>query len=155
MSIFSGKAFWLWAWIAVVVIAILAVIQVLRVNPPAREPSAGPPVVRYTDGTVIDGQISLPAGDILSYPIRLNRTAYLKGEFKTGGQKVLVECLVLDPENFVKWKQGNEPKTLVRTSKVPAGLVNRRLEAGEYHLVFDNRHSSEQAAKVTVSFSVD
>jgi hypothetical protein len=122
---------------------------------PAREPSAGPPVVRYTDGTVIDGQISLPAGDILSYPIRLNRTAYLKGEFKTGGQKVLVECLVLDPENFVKWKQGNEPKTLVRTSKVPAGLVNRRLEAGEYHLVFDNRHSSEQAAKVTVSFSVD
>jgi hypothetical protein len=139
--------------IACAVLAILAGLQLVRVNAPE---STGPidEPFRATTGAVLDGTYVVPAGQYLSVKIDLNHRAKLAGWFRTQRREMLLSCLVIDDANFGPWKNDAEYRRLSETGHAPGGKVSVVAEAGTYHLVLDNRRSDADVA-VEAHFSVD
>lgn len=135
-------------------LVIAGVIQFFRVNTP--EPVVEKPVpVQYTSGSVVDGRIEVPAGEFVAYPIKLNRSAFLKGTFRTAKLTGTIGLLALDDENFVRWRNGREFMAVSKTGNIPGGNINTKLQPGDYHLVFDNRHSVNAPRVVEASFAIE
>jgi hypothetical protein len=149
---------WAFRWPAIIVAVVLglAVIQVLRVNPPKeKQQPSGPPPVDYTEaGPLLNGYIDVPAQDFFSKKIDLNRTAGLTGSFRTSQQRATVEVLVMTDQEFSKWSAGEDHKALARTNYVPGGKINAGLSPGSYFLVIDNR-KNDQARSVFTDISLD
>lgn len=144
-----------WLRIFVGVIAVVGIIQLIRVNRPAPVAEQRPAPVKYTSGPVVEGTIEVPAGEFLSYEIKLNRHATLTGNFKTSGYKGTVGVIALDEANFANWRDGREFKWVSKTGALPGGNLTAKLQAGNYYLVFDNRHSADSNKVVEANFSVD
>lgn len=143
-----------WLRILSVVILIVGLIQIFRVNSPA--PVVEKPVqVKYTSGTLVEGKVEIPAGEFLSYEIKLNKRASLKGKFTTEKLKGSVGCLALNAENYARWREGEEFQAVAKTGTVPGGNLNARLEPGDYYLVLDNRHSPKEPRTVNAEFTVE
>lgn len=137
-----------------VVVIAFAGFQFFRANRPLT-PKPGPTPFVSTIGTVVDETVNIPAGDFVSFKIALNRRARLKGLFQTDSRKNTVECLVVDAENFERWKNRSEYKSLAKTNYVPGGRIESVLAPGEYYLILDNRASSDSAKSVQANFSVE
>jgi len=150
----KGTWSYTWAGIIGVVIIIIAVIQVFRVNPPAREVAAEP-TVKWTEGEVFRGSGEVAAGTELTYPINLNRKATLKALFMTGKNDKKLASAVIKAEDFNMWKSGSEVKTFVATGMVPRGTITRVLEPGNYIFVLDNRAGTETIVLTEIDISVD
>lgn len=135
----SEKMIWRWRWplIAIVVLGSLLSIQMLRVNKPshvARETRT-----YSTPGSLISGDLLIPAAGYRSIRIDLNRRAKVAGEFKTSDISSRVSVLVLTETEFGNWKDGFEYKSLTETGYVPGGKIGPVLNVGVYFLIIDNR----------------
>jgi hypothetical protein len=151
----KGTWTYTWAGIVGVVIIIIAVIQIFRVNPPARENVAAEAKVKWSEGEVFKGNAEVAAGTELSYQINLNRKATLKGYFTTGKNDKRLESVVIRAEDFNMWKSGSEVKTFVATGHVPRATISRVLEPGNYLFVLDNRSGSEAIILTDVDISIE
>jgi len=146
---------WQWPAIISVVVVILLGIQFLRVN--KRDETAAPsaaPITYSTPGPVLSGDLKIGGGEFLATPITLNRRAKLSGEFQTGSVKNRVAIMVLDEENFEKWKAQTEFKSRVGTGYVPGGKISPTLEPGSYFLIVDNRSNADPKS-VTADFILE
>lgn len=140
---------WSWRRTIAVVILLIAVIQFYRVNRPADFESE-PRKVFYTQpGTLIDGTITVPARDFLSYKIDLNRPARLIGKFWSGDKKIRVRCFIADQNNFLKWKSGELATYIADTGEVPSGQIGRKLAPGAYLLVLANIEDAPKTLQAT------
>ena len=144
-----------WAGIIGVVLIIIAVIQIFRVNPPARENISAEAKVKWTEGRVFKGRAEVAAGEELSYPIYLNRKATLKAFFTTGKNDKKLGSAVIKAEDFNMWKSGSDVKMFVATGLVPRGTISRVLDPGNYFFVLDNRSGSEAIVLTDVDISVE
>lgn len=144
-----------WAGILGVVLIIVAVIQIVRVNPPDTPQASVEPKIKWTEGEVFKGRAEVAAGSELTYPINLNRKATLKAYFTTGKNDKKLASWVIKAEDFNMWKSGGEVPTLVSTGVVPRGTITRVLEPGEYILVLDNRSGSETIVLTETNISVE
>jgi hypothetical protein len=151
-KISSRSYFWL--RIISVVILIIGAIQVFNVNSPEPVVEKATPV-KYTSGTLVEGRVEIPAGEFLSYEIKLNKRASLNGKFATEKLKGTVGCLMLNAENFVRWRDGGDFKAVAKTGIIPGGNLYTRLEPGDYYLVLDNRHSKNEPVFVNANFTVE
>jgi len=135
---------WQWPAIISVVVAILLGIQLLRVNK-RDEPGApsAAPVTYSTPGPVLSGDLKVGSGEFLATQITLNRRAKLSGEFQTGSVKNRVAIVVVDEENFEKWKAQTEFKSRAGTGYVPGGKISPTLDPGTYFLIVDNRSNPD------------
>jgi len=143
-----------WAGIIGVVLIIIAVIQIVRVNPPDTPQASVEPMIKWTDGEVFKGRAEVSAGSELSYPIDLNRKATLKAFFTTGKNDKRLASWVIKAEDFNMWKSGGEVQTFVSTGPVPRGTITRVLEPGRYIFVLDNRLGSETIVLTEMDISV-
>jgi len=92
---------------------------------------------------LVSGNLVIPAGDFYSTKINLNRRARLSGTFRTSSLKSVVSVLVLDQDNYDKWKMSSPHDAVTETGFVPGGKLSPVLEAGTYFLIIDNRASGE------------
>jgi len=143
-----------WLKIVVVVAIAMIVINVFRVNPPEEKLNRPAPIVEDKKGSLVQEPVSIGSGEFVSYRMSFPYSSILKGSFRVGekGNRVLV--LVLDEENFAKYRDGGEFVSLVSTGLVPAGKINRKLEAGTYYLILDNREGTEPRS-VDANFTVE
>jgi hypothetical protein len=136
---------WMWPIILVAVLLLFATIQILHVNTP--RPSASTPPsdldAYTTPGSLVSGNLVIPPGDFYSTKINLNRRARLSGTFRTSSLKSFVSVLVLDQDNYDKWKMSAPHEAVTETGFVPGGKLSPLLEAGTYFLIIDNRASGE------------
>src|SRR5881394_4450875 len=96
---------WQWPVIFSVVVVILLGIQFLRVNKRDETPApTNAPITYSTPGPVLSGDLKIDGGDFSATRITLNRRAKLSGEFQTGSVKKRVAIVVVDEENFEKWR---------------------------------------------------
>jgi hypothetical protein len=148
---------WNWSWtgIIIAVLAVLAVIQILRVNPPRSSISAEDIKPIWTEGTIVSGVIEVPATGFLSFPLNFNRRVTLKGNFTTGSSDKRLACTIISVGELEKWKAGNGVTPITNTSPVPRGLIRRVIEPGSYVLIFDNRMNSQDMRLIESDFSVD
>lgn len=147
---------WTWAGIASVVLILIAVIQVVRVNPPTRSadsPVEGNPV--WTEGKIFDGVAEIPANGFLSFPVNLNRKATFKGFFRTGSNDRRLGATIIKSTDLENWKAGNDVAPIVSTGPVPRGFITRVIEPGNYFLLIDNRMNAEAMKLVETDFSVE
>ena len=140
-----GRSFnWQWPAILSVVVVILLGIQMLRVNKRDETPVPTNTPTKYsTPGPVVSGDLKIGGGEFLANRIALNRRAKLSGEFQTGSVKNRVAIVVVDEENFEKWKQRSDFTSRVVTGYVPGGKISPTLEPGTYFLVIDNRENPD------------
>lgn len=151
----KGTWTYTWAGIIGVVVIIIAVIQIFRVNPPEQVQVSAEPKVKWSEGEIFKGKAEVAAGDVLTYPINLNRKATLKGFFTTGDSAKKLGSLVIKAEDFNMWKSGGEVQKFVATGPVPRGTITRVLEPGNYLFVFDNRDGTETRSLVETDIRVD
>jgi hypothetical protein len=151
MSERKSIVYWNWQRTAVVVIAVLAVLQFFRANSPRPVTNVVPAAPKYTTGTLVDAPVVIPPRDFVSYKIDLNRRAKLNGEFQTGDEKVRVESLLLDAVNFEAWKAASDNRRISATGYVPGGKVIRVLEPGTYYIVISNRDGTDADREKTVN----
>lgn len=137
------------------VIIIIALIQFVRVNPPAEKQVAVEAKPKWTEGEVFKGPGQVAAGAELSYPISLNRKATLKAFFTTGKNDKKLSGVVIRSEDFNMWKSGSEVQTFVATGTVPRGTITRVLEPGNYVFVLDNRIGTEPIVLTEMDISVE
>lgn len=152
----SHRAYF-WLRVFAVVFGIVMVVQLVRVNRPATSPSvAERPQVRYSQpGEIVAGRIVVPAGSFLSYPIKLNRKALVRGDYRTENLKGTIGCFVLDAGNFDAWREGKEFDPVLRTGNVPGGRVNASVSPGDYFFVIDNRHSPKEERVVELNIVLE
>ncbi len=143
-----------WGGIIVAVLAILGLIQILRVNSPEVERTSTP-VVRYTSGSVIEGHVTVQQGEFLSFRMNLNRAAMLKGTFDAVKRDGEAACLILDDENFTRFRKGGEFTAELNIGPLPSVVVSRKIGPGVFHLIFDNRSNKAEAVDLTTSFTVE
>jgi len=131
-----------WLKIAVVVAVAMIVINAFRVNPPRDVANRPVPVVEDTKGPVVEEPVAIEADDIAPFRMSFPYASTLKGSFRVRekGNRVLV--ILVDEANRKKYIEGGEYATLTATGRNPAGKINRKLEAGTYYLIFDNRGGS-------------
>lgn len=151
----NGTWSYTWAGIVGVVVIIIAVIQIVRVNPPAEKSVAAEVKPKWTEGEVFKGPGQVAAGEELSYPINLNRRATLKAYFTTGKNDIKLASALIQAEDFNMWKSGSEVKTIVSTGMVPRGTITRVLEPGNYLFVLDNRAGAETVTLTEMDISVE
>lgn len=132
-----------WLKIVLVVAIAMIVINAIRVNPPEEKANRPAPAVEDTKGPVVEQPITVEADGIIPYRISFPYASTLRGSFRVRekGNRILV--MVMDEENRNKYLEGAEYVTLVSTGRNPSGNVNRKLEAGRYYLIFDNRGNTE------------
>jgi hypothetical protein len=149
MSERRSLIYWNWQRTAVLVIALLALLQFFRANRPSN-PRNSSDAFKYTSGVIVDAPVVVPPRDFVSYKIDLNRRTKLRGEFRTGDREITIEILVLDAANFDAWKSGAPNSRISATSQVPGGKVIRVLEPGTYHIVLNNREGPNADVEKTV-----
>jgi hypothetical protein len=132
-----------WAGIIGVVLIIIAVIQIVRVNPPERPQAEAQSKIIWTEGGVFNGPAEVAAGEFLSFPLKLNRKASLKVFFTTGKTDKRLGSMVINEKDFNMWKSGSEVPMVMTTGVVPRGTITRVLEPGNYVFILDNRAGSE------------
>jgi hypothetical protein len=142
-----------WPVIIAVVLTALAVFQLVRVNAPRQEQSVDESF-HATSGTVMDGNYTVPADQFLAVRMDFNHRVKLTGWFRTQSLKMLLACLVVDAENFERWKSGSEYKRLAETNVIPGGKINLVIDPGTYYLILDNRRSANDQP-VEAHFDVD
>ena len=146
---------WQWPAIILVVVAILAGLQILRVNRRDEiQAPANAPITYSTPGPVLSGDLKIAGGDFLANRITLSRRAKLSGEFQTGKVKNRVAIVVVDEENFEKWRQQTDFTSRAKTGYVPGGKISPTLEPGTYFLVIDNRENADTRS-VRADFVLD
>lgn len=149
----NNTRLWFWAAIIIAVLVMLGIFQIIRVN---EEPAKNTlPPVSYTRGPVITGPVNVSAGQFLSYRINLNRPGTLKGSFDSLSVKLRIELLVLDDDNFDKWKKGEDYKAIAETGHLPVANISPRLQPGIYHLVLSGRKNADKNISIETDFSVD
>lgn len=147
---------WTWAGIASVVLILIAVIQVVRVNPPSR--SADTPAESkaiWTEGTIFSGVAEIPANGFLSFPVNLNRKATFKGFFRTGSDDRRLGATIIRSTELENWKADSEVAPIVSTGSVPRGFITRVIEPGHYVLLIDNRMNGDAMKLIESDFKVE
>lgn len=135
-----SAAFWL--TLVFCLLAALFLINLVRVNVPDRKTAAATPFVApHTEGTIASEVARIDAGGFLSFRANFIHRATVNGQFRVDGNGPWVTFLILDEDNYQKWRAGEEFAAAVSTGRVPSGRVARVLEAGTYFLIFDNRLS--------------
>lgn len=142
-----------WPVIIAVVLTALAVFQLVRVNAPQQEQPVAESF-HVTEGSVMDGNYTVSANNFLAVQMDFNHRVKLTGWFRTPSLKMLLACVVLDAENFERWKRGFEYKRLAETNVIPGGKINLVIDPGTYYLVLDNRRSAKDQP-VEAHFDVD
>ena len=146
------KQFWYLGVLALGGLLFVALIQITRVNKPRPEPQLKE---TYTSkGPLVQDEIKIAANDFHATRINLNRRGKINGTFRTDNVKSRVSALVLDEENFNKWKVGDNYTAVIQTGSVPGGNVARVLEPGVYFLIIDNRHG-DATRSVRAEFSLE
>ncbi|MEO6333671.1 MAG: hypothetical protein ABIO91_01690, partial [Pyrinomonadaceae bacterium] len=110
-----------------------------RVNRPHSTAIETAPVTYSTPGSLISGDLTIPSRDFHVRRIDLNRRSTLTGLFKTGNIQSRVSVLVIDEQNYNKWKINSEYTAVTQTGYVPGGKITPVLEPGTYFVVIDNR----------------
>lgn len=151
------KKTWSYTWggIIGVVIIIIAVIQIVRVNPPERPQAAAEPKIIWTEGEVFKGDAEVAAGEFLSYPLNLNRKATLKAFFTTGKSDKRLASMVISEKDFNMWKSGSEVKMFMTTGIVPRGTITHVLEPGNYLFILDNRAGIETIKLIETDIRIE
>lgn len=147
---------WIRSWpvIITVVVAILAGLNVLRVNQPKRDALSAPDASYSTEGPLVVGRLTIPPNDFYSRRIELNRPTRLNGSFRTPNVRMNVSVVVLTEREFERWRAGSDFAFIVQTGFVPGGKVNPVLEPGSYFLIVDNRPGASTQA-VDVEFILE
>jgi hypothetical protein len=146
------KQFWYLAVLALGVLLFVALIQVTRVNKPRPEPQTKE---AYTSrGPLIQDDLKIAANDFHATRINLNRRGKITGKFRTESVKLPVTVLVINEENFNKWKVGENYGAVIQTGSVPGGQIAPVLEPGVYFLVIDNRNG-DKTRSVWAEFSLE
>ena len=151
------KSTWKYTWSGIigVVIIIIALIQIVRVNPPESPQAAAEPKIVWTDGEVFKGPAEVAAGEFLSFPLKLNRRVTLKAFFTTGKSDKRLDCLVIAEKDFNMWKSGGEVQFATTTGVVPGGTINKVLDPGNYIFILDNRTGTETIKLIETNISVE
>lgn len=146
------KQFWYWPALVIALLVLLALIQMARVNEP---PAERPLTQTYTaKGALVHEDIKIPAHDFYVRSMNLNRRGKITGTFRTESIKSKVSVLVMDENNFNKWKSELDHAVVIQTGYVPAGRIAPVLEPGIYFLVIDNRQG-DAPAKVRCEFILE
>lgn len=150
----SEKTIWRWRWpiVAIAVLVGLLSVQMLRVNKPS--PIEREIRIYSAPGSLIAGDLIIPAVEYHSTRIDLNRRAKVAGVFRTKDHKSRVSVLVLREVEFANWKDGLEYQTITETGYVPAGKISPVLDVGIYFLIIDNR-LSDKPQKVRADFVLE
>ncbi|MGH9949041.1 MAG: hypothetical protein ACRD6X_17860 [Pyrinomonadaceae bacterium] len=137
-----GAAFWF--KIGGGVIVLLVILNTFRVNlPEAAEPAPLPSI--HTEGKIADGRTVIEPGGFWSYRVNFNYSAAIKGYYRVAGGRPKITFVILDAANFEKWSSGSEFLGETSIRDLASGQFERKLNAGEYFLVFDNRNSQNPA----------
>ena len=140
------RSFSFWLTAAFVLIAILFVVNLVRVNRrPVQMGDVKPFVEEHFEGSIANERSGIEPGETLPYRVHFNYRSTIKGNFRVVGGEPRVLLLILDESNYEAWARNGEFKSAVSTGKVPAGNVSRVLDAGTYFLIFDNRGSEKRA----------
>jgi len=143
-----------WIKIALVVAIAMIVINAIRVNPPEEKANRTAPVVEDTKGPIVQEPFTVEADGIAPYRMSFPYSSTLKGTFRARdkGNRILV--MLLDEANRNKYLEGSEYTTLISTGRNPHGKIDRKLDAGTYYLIFDNRGGAKPQI-VDANFSVE
>lgn len=87
--------------------------------------------------------------------MNLNKRWRFKGDFSADDPKRPVGVMVVEKENFERYKNGEEFKTVISTGTVPGGRVDQEIAAGEYVLVFNGKSLSAGPSSVTANFYLE
>lgn len=137
-----GPGFWLSA--AICAIAVLFVVNLVRVNRPEKDQAAATPFVKpHTEGRIASEISRIEPGGILPFRANFNYRVTVKGSFRVNSNDAKVAFLIMDEDNYRKWQRNEEFTSVTSTGMVPAGRVTRVLEPGTYYFVFDNRRSEK------------
>lgn len=106
----------------------------------------------YTEhGPFINENVSLDPAKYRAFKLDLNRTGRLQGAFLVPDRETNIGCFVFTEENYEKWKNGDiSAETIIFTGYVWAGSVDRKLDAGVYYIVLDNRENPMERVDVSV-----
>lgn len=143
-------------WIAVLIaaIAIIAAIQLVRVNPPQEAVNASVKPI-WTNGSIVSGNVTVAANQILMFNVNLNKRSDLKGTFTTGDNSKRLGSLMIKETDLEAWRSGKEVPVVFSTGPVPRGTITREVEPGRYRLIFDNRANDKEINLSEVDFSVE
>lgn len=139
----------------IIAVALLALgaLQIYRANRPRTVTNEPPPILQTT-GTIVDDVINIPAGGFVPYRMNFTHRVRVVGKFRAVDRRQTFACLLLTADNFEKWKQRSDYRSVAETGYLPGGKMNHVLEAGTYYLVFDNRNSTEKEIPIAATFSV-
>ncbi|HUR97443.1 MAG TPA: hypothetical protein VMZ26_05175 [Pyrinomonadaceae bacterium] len=147
----TEKYLWGWRWpiILVIVLFLLLAVQMFRVNRPRQTVASPDPIPYSTPGVIVSGDLLIPERDFYGRKIDLNKRTVLFGSFMTGSIRSRVSVIVVNEQNFERWRLGSEYQPVTETGYVPGGKVTPVLEPGTYFLVLDNRaNASPQSVRV-------
>jgi len=141
------RSFSFWLTAAFIVLAILFVVNLVRVNRRTAQIEPAKSIVEeHFEGTIANERSVIEPGETLPYRVHFNYRSSIKGSFRVAGGEPRVQLLILDESNYEAWARSAEFKSAVSTGKVPAANVSLVLDAGTYFLIFDNRGSEKRAA---------
>jgi len=143
-----------WLKIVIVVAGAMIVINAFRVNPPEEKMNRPAPVVEDKKGPLVQEPVTVAANSFEAFRMSFPYSSALKGSFRVLEEGNLVLVLVLDEANYTKYRAGGKFTSLVSTGRNPSGKIDRKLEAGTYFLVFNNRGGAEPQI-VDANFAVE
>lgn len=154
MAVGFNTKVWFWVKIILVVIVLLIVFRLMFVNRPQ------PAVlleqkITYTTGSIVNSVVEVNPGEYVSYQMNLNKRWRFKGNFSASEVKRPIGVMVVDKDNFEKYKKGEDFKSTISTGSVPAGRVDQEIQAGEYFLVFDGKRVVEKPASLNANFYLE
>lgn len=146
---------WIWQGAIVLGIAAFVAILVFKANPPKERIEMERPKIAYTRGAFVSGPLTVEPGSFLNYKFITNSRKRLTGKFTTAGYRGKIDCIVLDEKNFELFKAGGVVQKIVGTGSIPGGRIDRSVDPGTYHLVFDNRLGKEKVDLAEADFSIE
>ena len=143
-------------WLKIVIVVAIAIIvmNAIRVNPPEEKMNRPAPFVEDKKGPLVHEPVTVEVNGFEVFRMSFPYSSTLKGSFRVRKKENGVLVLVMNEENYMKYREGENFTPLTSTDRNPSGKIDRKLDPGTYFLVFDNRGGAEQQV-VDADFSVE
>ncbi|MCL7412613.1 MAG: hypothetical protein M8353_03225 [ANME-2 cluster archaeon] len=117
------------------------------------------PIFETVNQNVVNGVISVNAGEYVYYQLSLPSQAKVSGDFTAfGGSGNDIIVLILDENAYINWINGHSVSAYYNSGQMTTDSISASLPKGNYYLIYSNAFSSfsnkNVNTNVVVSYSI-